>query len=390
MDIQAIRNDTPAVKDLVHFNNAGASLPPKQVLEAVIGHLTLEAQVGGYEAAAINEEKIENFYTAIAKLINASTTEIAYAENATRAWDMAFYAIPFKKGDRILTCVSEYASNYIAYLQVAEQKGVKIDVIPNDAYGQLDVKALENRIDEKVKLISITHVPTNGGLINPAEAVGQVARKANILYLLDACQSVGQMPIDVEKIGCDMLSVTGRKFLRGPRGTGFLYVNKRNVEQLIPPFLDLLAAEWIDKNTYTIRKDARRFENWERYIAGQIGLATAIDYLNNIGIHPIWNRIQSLADLLRSKLKSLNNVILQDLGQHNCGIISFSIKNADSLYIKEQLAKNNINIAISKRPYTLLDMESRHLEDILRASLHYYNNEEEIEKFITALSKIKL
>ncbi len=388
MNIQAIRDDTPAVKNLLHFNNAGSALPPKQVLEVIINHLTLESQVGGYEAAAINEKEIENFYQAIAKLINASTDEIAYAENATRAWDMAFYAIPFKKGDRILTGISEYASNYIAYLQVAQQKGVKIEVIPNDSYGQLDVKVLENRIDEKVKLISITHVPTNGGLINPAEAIGQIARKANILYLLDACQSVGQMPIDVEKIGCDILSVTGRKFLRGPRGTGFLYVNKKIVEQLTPPFLDLLSAEWIDKNTYKIREDAKRFENWERYVAGQIGLGTAVDYLLNLGINNVWARIQSLADSLRSKLKSLNKVILHDLGRHKCGIVSFTIKDADPLHIKEQLAKRNINIGISKRPYTLLDMQSRNLEDILRASIHYYNTEEEIEKFITHLLKL--
>lgn len=388
MNIGKIRKDTPAVKDIVHFNNAGASLPPAQVLETVIGHLTLEAQVGGYEAATINEGKINHFYETIAKLINVSPDEIAYAENATRAWDMAFYAIPFKKGDRILTGVAEYASNYIAYLQVAEQKGVQVDVIPNDSFGQIDVKALEEMIDPQVKLISITHVPTNGGLVNPAEAIGKVAKKAGILYLLDACQSVGQMPIDVKKIGCDMLSVTGRKFLRGPRGTGFLYVNKKILEDLVPPFLDLQAAEWVSKNKYIIRKDAKRFENWERYVAGQIGLATAVDYIHEVGIKNIWQRIQLLAELLRSKLEALDKVVLHDLGKTQCGIISFSIEGQDPLRVKDELSKRKINIAISKRLYTLLDMESRHLEDILRASVHYYNTEEEVEKFIDAIKAI--
>lgn len=388
MNIEKIRKDTPAVEEIIHFNNAGASLPPQQVLEAVIDHLKLEAQIGGYEAAGIQQGKIDHFYETVAKLINASSDEIAYAENATRAWDMAFYGIPFKKGDRILTGVAEYASNYIAYLQVAEEKGVRIDVIPNDSFGQIDVGILEKMIDSDVKLISITHIPTNGGLVNPAEAIGKIAKKAGILYLLDACQSVGQMPIDVKKIGCDMLSVTGRKFLRGPRGTGFLYVNKKILEDLTPPFLDLQAAEWVSKNKYIIRKDAKRFENWERYVAGQIGLATAVDYIHEIGIENIWKRIQFLVKLLRSKLKDLGGVVLHDLGRIQCGIVSFSIKEKDPLFIKEELSKRNINIAITKRPYTLLDMEARHLEDILRASVHYYNTEEEVEKFIEALKAI--
>lgn len=385
MDIVKIRKDTPAVEKIIHFNNAGAALSPRQVVDSVINHIKLEAEIGGYEAAAIQEQKIDHFYESVAKLINASTEEIAFAENATRAWDMAFYAIPFKKGDRILTCNSEYASNYIAYLQVAEEKGVQVDVIPNDESGQIDPSALEKMLDDKVKLISITHVPTNGGLINPAEEVGKIARNAGILYLLDACQSIGQMPIDVQKIGCDMLSVTGRKFLRGPRGTGFLYVNKRVIESLTPPFLDLQAAEWVSKDKYVIRKDAKRFENWERYVAGQIGLATAIDYIHEIGIETIWERIQLLAKLLRSKLKEMDNVVLHDLGKNQCGIISFTIKGQDSKRIKEELLQRGINIAISKRIYTLLDMESRHLEDVLRASVHYYNTEEEVERFIYVL-----
>lgn len=389
MDIANVRRETPAVKDILHFNNAGSSLPPQRVLQSVIDHLTLEAQIGGYEAASVKEKEIDRFYGAAAELINASVDEVAYAENATRAWDMAFYAIPFKKGDRLLTCVSEYASNYIAYLQVAEQKGVKIEVIPNDSFGQIDVGALEHMIDERVRLISITHVPTNGGLINPAGEVGKVAKKANILYLLDACQSVGQMPIDVQAIGCDILAVTGRKFLRGPRGTGLLYVNKKVLESLVPPFLDLYAAEWITKDRFSIRKDAKRFENWERYVAGQIGLATAMDYLLELGIETIWRRIQSLATLLRLELKQLGGVCLHDLGQHQCGIVSFSIEGKDPMDIKKQLSEKKINISVSSKAYTLLDMESRHLDYILRASVHYYNTEEEVGRFIQALKDLK-
>src|SRR5712691_1951165 len=209
-DLQHARQDTPGCEHVLHFNNAGASLMPKPVLDVTIGHLQLEAQIGGYEAEAHAQDAIEHAYDAAAALIGCARDEIAFIENATRAWDMAFYSVPLGPGDRILTAVAEYASNYIAFLHVARKTGATIEVIPNDTHGQLSIAALRQAIDERVKLIAITHVPTNSGLVNPAAAVGEVARQAGVLYLLDACQSVGQMPMNVEAIGCDMLSTTGR------------------------------------------------------------------------------------------------------------------------------------------------------------------------------------
>ena len=223
-DLQQIRQDTPGCAHVLHFNNAGSSLMPQPVLDATVAHLQLEARIGGYEAAAQVAQSIEHVYDAVATLIHCSRDEVAIIENATRAWDMAFYSIPFKQGDRILTASSEYASNYIAFLQRAQKTGAIIEVIPNDEHGQVSLDALKHMLDDKVKLIAITHVPTNSGLVQPIAAIGRIAREAGILYLVDACQSIGQMPIDVQQIGCDMLSVTGRKYLRGPRGTGFLYV----------------------------------------------------------------------------------------------------------------------------------------------------------------------
>ena len=218
IDIERARRDTPAASEVLHFNNAGAALMPAPVLQAQLRHLQLEAEAGGYEAAAAADDRIEAIYDSIARLLNADRTEIALVENATVAWDMAFYSVGFAAGDRILTAEAEYLSNYIAFLQVARRSGAVVDVVPSDEAGELDVEALERMIDRRVKLIAITHVPTNGGLVNPAAAIGRIARAHGILYLLDACQSVGQMPIDVAAIGCDMLSATGRKYLRGPRG----------------------------------------------------------------------------------------------------------------------------------------------------------------------------
>lgn len=387
-DIQRARQETPGCTNVIHFNNAGSSLMPQPVLDATIGHLQLEAQIGGYEAVERQINTLEHAYDAAAALINCSRAEIAFVENATRAWDMAFYSIPFRSGDRILTAMSEYASNYIAYLQIAQKTGAIVEPIPNDAHGQISLEALSNAIDERVKLISITHVPTSGGLVNPVAAIGKIARAAGILYLVDACQSVGQMPIDVQEIGCDMLSATGRKYLRGPRGTGFLYVRREVLEHLEPPFLDLHAATWIARDRYEICPDARRFENWETNYAGKIGLATAIDYAMQWGLDNIWRRTKTLAYQLRTQLTTLPGVIVRDRGITQCGIVTFTIEGLDPEDIQQQLATQHINVSVSIRSSTHLDMEARGLTSMVRASVHYYNTEEEITQFCAHIEKL--
>lgn len=388
IDVFRARQDTPGCGQVLHFNNAGAALMPKQVLDAVIGHLRLEAEIGGYEAAESAHNAVEHVYDAASLLIGCQRDEIAIVENATRAWDMAFYAIPFKSGDRILTSVSEYASNYIAFLQIAQRTGAIVEAIPNDDYGQVSVKALQGLIDERVKLIAITHVPTNGGLVNPAIEIGRIARQADVLYILDACQSVGQMPIDVQAIGSDILSATGRKYLRGPRSTGFLYVRHSLLDRLEPPFLDLHAAKWVTKDRYEIRADARRFENWETNYAGKIGLGVAIDYALAWGLEGIWTRISSLSSTLRTRLNDVPHVTLQDLGAQKCGIVTFTIANRDPQTIRRRLAEQKINVSVSLAESTRLDMDKRGLASVVRASVHYYNSEEEIERFCDCIARL--
>jgi selenocysteine lyase/cysteine desulfurase len=241
-NIQRAREDTRYCEDIIHFNNAGAALMPIPVSDLLHEYLQKEERYGGYETAEREIGTLESFYQVSAKLLNCTADEIAYVENATRAWDMAFYAFKFRRGDRILTTLAEYGSNVIAYDQQAERYGVEVVFVPNDVHGQIDVAALENMIDGRVRLISITHIPTGGCLVNPAAAVGRIAKAAGIPFLLDSCQGVGQIPIDVEAIGCDIVCGTGRKYLRGPRGTGLLYVRRDLIEQLEPPLLDQHAA----------------------------------------------------------------------------------------------------------------------------------------------------
>lgn len=387
-DLQRARRETPACATVLHLNNAGAALMPQPVVDATVSHLQLEAAIGGYEAAGRAADRLEQVYGSVARLIGCGPDEVAIVENATRAWDLAFYAIPFRPGDRILTCMAEYGSNYIAYLQVARRTGAVVEVIPNDEYGQISLTALRNAIDDRVKLISISHIPTNGGLVNPAAAVGRIAREAGVLYLLDACQSVGQLPVNVDEIGCDLLSATGRKYLRGPRGTGFLYARRSVLEQLEPPFLDIHAADWVSRDAYQVRPDARRFENWECYVAGKLGLGAAVDYALGWGMDAIWDRISALADRLRAGLAELPGVTVRDLGRQQCGIVTFTAAGHDPDRIQPQLAAQGINVSVSHPGSTRLDMEARGLSSLVRASVHYYNSEDEIDRFCAAVGAL--
>ncbi|HVJ39867.1 MAG TPA: aminotransferase class V-fold PLP-dependent enzyme [Dongiaceae bacterium] len=388
IDLQRLRAETPGCRHVAHFNNAGSSLPPQPVLDVQIGHVQLESMIGGYEAAAKAAEQQAAVYASIARLINCAPDEVALIENATRAWDMAFYSLRFQPGDRILTSVAEYASNYIAFLQIARRQGVEILAVPNDDHGQISVTALRDLIDARVKLIAITHVPTNGGLIQPAAAVGAIARAHGIPYLLDACQSVGQLQVDVEAIGCDFLSATGRKYLRGPRGTGFLYVRRAWLDRLEPPFLDLHAANWVAADRYEMLPDAKRFENWERSVAGVLGLGAAVDYALAIGLPAIEADLRRKAAILRQKLAALPGVIVRDIGEEQGGIVTFTREGVASADIKAGLARSGINVSVSRRSSTYLDMTARHLADVVRASVHYYNAEEEIDRLVAAVGSI--
>ncbi|RMG32879.1 MAG: aminotransferase class V-fold PLP-dependent enzyme [Methanobacteriota archaeon] len=387
IDVDRVRKDTPGCFQRVHFNNAGASLPPQAVLETVLGYLEEESRVGGYELAAARAEEIAKVYGSIASLIGGKAEEISRAENATRAWEMAFYGIDFKKGDRILTTFTEYCSNYVSYLHLAKTKGIEIHVVEDDGEGALDLTSLERELERGAKLVSINHIPTNSGLVNPAEEVGKLAEEYGTLYLLDACQSVGQKPIDVHRLRCDFLSATGRKFLRGPRGTGFLYVREERLGELHPPIIDAFAASYTT-NDYEPHLDRRRFETFEFNPGLFLGLGRAVEYAMEIGVEKGWKRIQMLASHLRESLDQLEGVNVRDLGKIRGGIVTFEVKGQDHFELRDRLIENGFNVSVTQESNAYLDMKRRGLESLVRASVHYYNTIEEIERFCEAVHSL--
>lgn len=384
-----IRADTPGVSQWIHFNNAGAALVPRQVIDTIQQYLQQENQMGGYEAAAAHHEAIRGFYLAVAKMLQTDARNIAYTTSATDAYNRALSSIPFEAGDIILTTNNDYASNQIAFLQLAKRFGVQVIRAEDAPEGGVDLSSVEALIKRhRPKLVALTHIPTNSGLIQPAAAVGHLCREYETLYLVDACQSAGQLPLNVRDIHCDFLTATFRKFMRGPRGAGFLYVSDRILESdLEPVFLDLHSATWTKPNQYEPSRDARRFQLFEKSYAILLGSKTAVNYALDIGLEAIAGRVQKLAAYSRAQLAQIPGIRVLDQGEQLGGIVTIHCENHPLAQIKNHLQQHHINIAVSPPGVAVIDFPRKGVESALRISPHYYNTFDEIDFMIEKIKE---
>lgn len=389
-EIKELRDETPGCAKVNHLNNAGAALMPQPVLYALQQHIELEGQVGGYEAADIKKEAIKELYTVTAELLNCKPHNIAYTANATDSYTRAISAIPFERGDIILTTNDDFISNQIQFLSLAKRFGVIVKHAKNAPGGGVDLEDLDAQLYQwKPKLLAITHIPTNSGLVQPVEEIGKIVRKHDTIYILDACQSAGQIPLDIEKLNCDFLSVTCRKFLRGARGTGFLYISDKILDKgLEPLFIDMRGADWVAKDQYISRKGAVRFEDWEFAYALLLGTKAAIEYYLAVGPERIWNRVQLLANYTRKQLEKIPNLRLLDKGPQLCSLITFTIPGLNAEQIKAALFKKHINVVTSYRNFAVIDFDEKGVEWAIRVSPHYYNIESEIDLFVFELIQV--
>jgi cysteine desulfurase/selenocysteine lyase len=386
MDITKLREETPLCRNVIHFNNAGASPMPQPVYERLVAYLQREREIGGYEAEAEHRPEIEGTYRKLADLIGARPSELALVGSASRAFQFGLSALPLKPGDEILTSRLEYGTVFMNLLQ-RYKAGIGIQVIPEDGQGVVDLERLERAIDGRTRLIVLTHIPTHTGTVQPAEAVGRIARKHGLTYFLNATQSVGVCPLNVEEIGCDLLCATSRKWLRGPRGLGMLYVRSEMMGQLSPPFPDVRAAVWEQPYRFRWPPDARAFETWESNPAATLALGEAAAYAQNVGLEAIWQRVQELARCLRQRLGELPGAKVYDRGQTLSGIVAFTLEGVPPLQVKEVLREHKINVYTVGAKNALLDMQDWGVGEIVRASVHYFNTVEEIDTVVRTLAE---
>ncbi|KXP08349.1 aminotransferase class V [Tsukamurella pulmonis] len=389
LDLERVRADTPGRVETAFFDSAGSSLPPRPVLETVLAHLRREAQVGGYRAAGERADDLADVKIALGALIGVPPASVALSDSATRAWSDFFYAVPLRAGDRIAVSHIDYATNAVATLQRARAVGAEIVVLPSDAQGRTDVEAVDAVLDERVALVSLVHVPTQSGLVEPIAAIAAKARAVGARVLLDACQSIGQIPVDAAALGVDAISGTGRKWLRGPRGTGFLHVREELLSTLEPRSLDLHSAQWTSTDTYELAQDARRFETWECDVAARLGLGHAVRYLLDLGPEQVFAELSRRAAAIREALAELPGVTVRDPDDGPVGaIVTLTIDGVDPVAARAELAARGVTVGASSASSARRDLGARALPAVLRISAHAFVNDEDTDRLLTELAAL--
>jgi len=389
IDLAAERARTPGCSQQAFLDSAGSSLPTTDVVDTVVAHLRREAEVGGYRAAAERAADLDAVPTSIGRLLGCDTDLVALTDSATRAWNLFVTALPWAPGDRVLICGTEYASNAIALLRQARLVGCSVEVVPNGADGLVDLDALDAMLDDRVRLVSLVHVPTNSGQVAPVREVVERAHRVGALVLLDACQSVGQLDVDVTGLGVDALAATGRKWLRAPRGTGFLYVARQVLDGLEPAAPDMRGGTWTGPEDYTLVPGAQRFELWEHDVAARLGLGVAVDHLLTLRAGEVERAVRARAADLRTALAGLPGVEVRDVGPDLSGIVSFTVDGVSAEQVRDQLAGRAVTVTVSAGPSTLLDMSARGLPAVVRASPHYFVSPEDLEQAVRAVADLR-
>ena len=364
---------------------------PRSVLDAIVSHLNREAQFGAYESADDAEAAVNEAYNNVAKVLGgAKARNVAVVENSTVAFFQALSAFDFHPGDVIVTTRNDYISNQLAYLSLAKRCGVEIRRAADLSTGGADPQSVRELLrDSKAKLLAVTWVPTNSGLMQPVETLGEIAEAAGVPYLVDACQAAGEIPIDVAKLRCDFLSATARKFLRGPRGIGFLYVSDRTLKRGdFPLYIDMRGADWVAADSFAPAPDARRFENWEFPYSLVLGLGEAARYAMEVGVERGGKRARDLAAQLRARLREIPGVKVLDRGSELAAIVTIQVAGWDATELSRLLRTRGVNTSASLRAYAVIDMDEKGAASALRLSPHYYNSEEELDTAIESIRSL--
>jgi selenocysteine lyase/cysteine desulfurase len=387
--LAAWRADTPGTSHRNHLNNAGAALMPMPVLRAMTDHLALEAEIGGYEAAEARAHQVQRGYDALATLVGASARNIAVVANATAGFVAAVSSFDFEPGDVVVTSRCDYTSNQIQYLALQQRLGIQVahaEDLPEGGVDPESVRRAVSAANGRCRLVAVSWIPTNSGLVQDVEAVGVVCEELGVPYLVDACQAVGQVPIDVARLRCDYLSATARKFMRGPRGIGFMFASDRALARGDHPlFVDMRGARWTRDDRYELDPTARRYEDWEFPYAQVLGQSAAAEYALAVGIEVARSRAWMLAERVRAGLRGLPQVRVLDRGVRQCAIVTASFDGVDARRVVKQLSEWRINTVLTLREFGRYDFADKGVDAAVRLSPHYYNTEEEVDAAIEAI-----
>jgi selenocysteine lyase/cysteine desulfurase len=363
---------------------------PRPVLETMIAHLNLEAELGGYEAGWAREAAIERGYQAIASLLHTEPRNVAVVANATAGFIQALSSFDLRDGDAIVTSRCDYTSNQIQYLALQQRVGVRILYAPDLPEGGIDPEGVRALLRaHRCRLVAVPWIPTNSGLVQDVEAVGAVCEGEGVPYIVDACQAVGQMPVDVKRLRCDYLSATARKFLRGPRGIGFLYASDRALARGDHPlFVDMRGATWVEPERYEVAATAQRYEDWEFPYALVLGQAEAVRYALKVGVADAQALAWGLADALRRGLEGIPGVRVLDRGSRRCAIVTASVDGWEGEAIAQRLRAGGINTTSTLRWFGIYDMDEKGVTSAIRISPHYFNTIAEVDRAADALAEL--
>lgn len=387
--VEQFRRDTPGCTGRIHLNNAGCSLHPQIVVDTVTNYLRDEAIYGGYELAAERQDAIQDFYRAAATLLHTQPHQIAFVNSATDGFSKALSTLPFAAGDHIVTTINDYVSSQIQFTALQQRFGVQIVYAANTETGEVDVEDVRRLIRTyNPKLVSITHVPNNTGMIQPVYEIGALCAEADVWFFVDACQSAGQIPLDVSAMQCDFLSFSMRKFMRGPRGAGVLYVSQKALDAGLMPMLpDMRGADWTGKFAFEALNDARRFEYVEQSYALLLGSAVAMRYYLQADVDAVHAYTNALCAYARAQLSAMPHITLLDKGKHTSNIISLVSAKSDIHTFRDILFQHGIQCGAANKKFALLDFTAKEVEGAVRISPHYYNTQAEIDRLIEVIQE---
>ena len=390
------RTEPFAVGQPIFLNSAGSSLPDPSVRDVVQEQLRIEFTKGGYAAANEAEPDIERFYNSAAALIGGSAEGIAYVDSGTRAWNSIMYAVPgLGPGKQIITARSEFGSNLVSLAHLASLTGASVDLVEVDANGRIQLEHLLSMVSERTALVALSMVNAHAGTVNDLAGVGQALKEIapDVTFVVDGCQAAGQIPIDVTALGASALTVTGRKWLRGPRGSGFLYVDPQELHRFRPTAFDQTIAGLQTPGTFphtdlSIRDDARRFEMWERSHATMLGLGQAIDVTMALGVDAIQERIAALASALRIGIASIPGLDVLESADERSGIVGVSRSSGSVWEIVSALKETGFEVGAMPRWEAPPAFGGRTDKSVLRLSPHIFNTSEEIQQALDALWQV--